>query len=264
MTELEMLESMFPSTDELRIEEPSVIHEIENYMRKESVNIPPFLDIIINLTVDNAKIELSISLPHEYPNIEPDIYIRNQKLNKTQHANINRDCTDYMKQRINGEPCIYSVISWIMDNFSNYIAVEQITEVPVIKARDDRLVRYWIYSHHIYSKTKRREMLNLAQKLNISGFCMPGKPGVICIEGEASECDDWWATIKSLPWKRIFCKATEECKKMRFQGFEEVTFQPNGLRSNHCDLGEFGKYLDKHEVGYIFKELFGVEAKNNS
>ena len=42
--------------------------------------------------------------------------------------------------------------------------------------------RYWIYSHHIYSKIKRRNILDMSREYDVTGFCQPGKPGIICVE----------------------------------------------------------------------------------
>jgi len=44
--------------------------------------------------------------------------------------------------------------------------------------------RMWLYSHHIYSKYKRKDILNWATELKLHGFSMCGKPGIICLEGE--------------------------------------------------------------------------------
>jgi hypothetical protein len=46
--------------------------------------------------------------------------------------------------------------------------------------------RYWIYSHHIYSRAKRRDLQQLALEHRLTGFCHPGKPGVICVEVSVS------------------------------------------------------------------------------
>ena len=43
--------------------------------------------------------------------------------------------------------------------------------------------RMWIYSHHIYSKFKRRDIIAWANELTLNGFSMCGKPGMICVEG---------------------------------------------------------------------------------
>lgn len=264
LSELEMLESIFYNPGELRIEDINALNDIKNFVNGSTTLLPPFLDIIINLNIDNAKFELCANLSHDYPEVEPDIYIRNSKLNRTQHAKLNKDLTSYISSLDRGEPFLYSITLWVQENALEYIVPEEV----VTKAEEckDELVRYWIYSHHIYSKTKRREILNLAQTLKLTGFCMPGKPGVICVEGSSTDCNEWWQTIKAMNWKRIFLKISEECKEdssfLKFKVFEEVAFQSSGNKCNHMDIAELHRYLETHNCSYIFKELFGVDDKN--
>lgn len=73
-----------------------------------------------------------------------------------------------------------------------------------------------------------------------------------------------------MTWKKIFCKVIEEDKEeeegkfLKFDKFEEVVFQNSGSKFNHMDMGELFKYLEDRHLGYIFKELFGVDAKSGS
>lgn len=39
------------------------------------------------------------------------------------------------------------------------------------------LSRLWIVSHHIYSKKKRKTIIDGAKSMNLRGFMKPGKPG---------------------------------------------------------------------------------------
>ncbi|KAF2893084.1 hypothetical protein ILUMI_13088 [Ignelater luminosus] len=268
LSELEMLQSMFYNPGEIRVDDLVALKEITDFVNGDTAIIPPFLDITINLMIENTKFELCINLSHEYPEVEPDIYVRNHKMNRNQHAKVNKDLTDYIIQLERNEPCIFSAISWLQDNANNYIEPESET-VPTKVEENEDLVRYWIYSHHIYSKSKRREILDLAHTLKITGFCMPGKPGIICIEGAAKDCNEWWQAIKSMNWKRIFCKISEECKEdkdlfLKFDNFEEKVFQNSSIKCNHMDMGELFKFLEDHKCGYVFKDLFGVEAKTSS
>lgn len=268
LSELESLQSMFYNPGELRIEDINAVTEIENYVNNKTSTVPPYLDFTVNLLLDNSKFELCVNLPHEYPIVEPDIYVRNHKQNRTQHAQINKDLSEYVSGLERGEPCIFSAISWLQDNAQQYVNNEE-DGTPQKISKSDNLVRYWIYSHHIYSKTKRREISNLASVLHLTGFCMPGKPGIICVEGAESDCNEWWQTIKSMNWKRIFCKVTEECKNesdtfLKFKTFEEVVFQNNSIKCNHMDMGELHRYLENHSCDYIFKDLFGVNPKSPS
>ncbi|XP_022920182.1 RWD domain-containing protein 2A [Onthophagus taurus] len=257
ISEMEMLQSMF-NPGELKIEDPKALEEIKQFLNDPTDKTPPFIDFTINLEIATNKYELCINLPHEYPEIEPDVFVRNNKINRILHTKLNKDLNEYLSKCV-GEPCIFNAVSWLQEEGLNYFEEEEKVEEKEIKIREDKLIRYWIYSHHIYSKTKRKEILNLANDLGITGFCMAGKPGVICVEGFKGDCDEWWSRIKSMNWKRIFCKVTEDAKSKKFNNFEEVSFTNHGMRANHMDMGEFYKYLERYQCAYIFKDLFGVD-----
>jgi hypothetical protein len=85
----------------------------------------------------------------------------------------------------------------LQENASQY-HVEFAKPDPAVKLSDENdkfFARYWIYSHHIYSKIKRREILDLANEFSITGFCLPGRPGIICAEGLAGDCNEWWQKV---------------------------------------------------------------------
>lgn len=259
LDEIEMLESIFPK--EFKFEEGTNSDCLRNYLEGKTNDPPPFIDFTINVTNDQAqKFEMCVTLSQDYPNALPDIYLRHSEMSRTQASALNKACCDYLATLERGEPCIYSAVVWLQESAQNFT-----TNIVETKSDDgvnssEKLVRYWIYSHHIYNKTKRREILYLAGRLNITGFCMPGKPGIICVEGHESDCSQWWASIRSMTWQKIMCKVTEDAKSRRFQTFQEVPFQTHGSRSNHSDLGELYKYLQQHQLEFIFKELFGIEG----
>ena len=132
---------------------------------------------------------------------------------------------------------------------------------------EEKFSRYWIYSHHIYSKVKRKNILDLAGQFCLTGFCLPGKPGVICIEGLTRNCADWWSLVRSWNWQRLSVKVqedftTEDLDSNRLFGkFEEIGVVKNTERSNHMDMGEFQRYLESHNCQWIFKELFSIKER---
>ena len=75
----------------------------------------------------------------------------------------------------------------------------------------DVFTRLWIYSHHIYSKVKRRDMLELARDCAVTGFSLPGKPGIICVEGPAANTADWWKRVS----ERRHCRGVVGCASGR-------------------------------------------------
>lgn len=174
LSELESLQSVFYNPGEIKVENPTVLYDIKNFIASNSPHIPQYLDLVITLTIENLKFQLCVSLPHEYPFTEPEVFVRNHKLNRTQHIKLNKDLLEYVSSLERGEPCIFSAISWLQDNGYEYVDVTENTSKEKSK-NNDKYVRYWIYSHHIYSKTKRKEIVDLAQQLHIRGFCMPGK-----------------------------------------------------------------------------------------
>lgn len=169
---------MFYNPGEIRVEDMCTLSDIKNFVNGRSTYLPQYLDLTINLLVEKLKFELCVTLSHEYPYAEPEIFVRNHTLNRPRHVQLNKDLCDYVSGLERGEPCIFSAVSWLQDNAQGYV---EIKEKPALQAsaKDDRYIRYWIYSHHIYSKTKRREIVDLANLLHISGFCMPGKLGLI-------------------------------------------------------------------------------------
>ena len=102
------------------------------------------------------------------------------------------------------------------------------------------------------------------KEFQLTGFSMPGKPGIICLEGSERNVNEAWSVIKSWNWKKINVRLqeggnSEVHASRRFASFEEIGFVKGGeTRDHHMDMGEFHKYLEQHDCGYIFKELFGV------
>lgn len=142
------------------------------------------------------KYEVCVNLPHDYPATEPDIFVRNDKLSRNQQHTLNSDLAKFISTLDRGEICICSAISWLQENASHYCVPVKPEPVVSIREEDDNLfTRYWIYSHHIYSKIKRREVLDLAHEFKITGFCLPGKPGIMCAEGSARDCNEWWHKV---------------------------------------------------------------------
>lgn len=270
LSELESLESMFCNPGELRVDDVEALTLIKEFVEKSTDEIPPNLDLIITLLIEDVKFELYVNLSYDYPNVTPKLFVRNHKLNRIQHTDINKNLNEFITAMERGEPCIFSAISWLQDNANNYLDVLVApTGEDSNNSKNKKLVRYWIYSHHIYSKTKRREIIDLANHLKLSGFTLPGRPGIICIEGAHSDCEEWWQIIKLMNWKKIYCKIIEEDTDgleeqfRKFQGFSEVVFRNTGVKCTHMDMGELLRYLEEHQVSYIFNEIFGLEAKSN-
>ncbi|KAJ9601056.1 hypothetical protein L9F63_000791 [Diploptera punctata] len=279
LSELEMLQSMFSNPGEFSVYDHSVIADINEFVDGKSTVYPPQLDFTISLFIDKAKLEVCVNLPHDYPANEPDIYVRSDKLDRNQQHTLNSDLANYISTLDRGEICICSAISWLQENASRYhvesnpIANTEPT-VNLNDENDSNFTRLWIYSHHIYSKVKRREILDLANEFNITGFCLPGRPGIICAEGLARDCNEWWQKVKCMNWKKIMCKKKEITNinsnsidsLRKFPTFQEISFDCGKSKSMeyHMDMGELYRYLAEHNCSYVFKDYFGVDGRTST
>ena len=222
---------------------------------------------------------MTCSLSHEYPRTGPDIFLRCTQLSRSEHQRLCEKLALYIGELDRGEICLGSVIQWLEENTEDHIRASQ-TEVAIHKPTNTQqpgteniFCRMWIYSHHIYNKVKRKDILEYAHDLQLTGFCVPGKPGMIVIEGLNRNVEDFWQRIRRMTWKRIVMKEKEDQEiaegktvddYRKFEGFEEKWFEPRqvkGRRGAHMDRGMLFQYLDEHGFGYIFPIYFEVSGK---
>ena len=145
--------------------------------------LPQTLNLSVKLDCEGQTVELAVSLPHLYPaEAAPEVYVRSDHFSRTSQARLNSDLQAHLaSQTESQEACLLSVISWAQDHQHLYLATadkpQEEEEAPVAGRTEEKFSRYWIYSHHIYSKVKRKNILDLAAQYCLTGFCLPGKPG---------------------------------------------------------------------------------------
>ncbi|XP_071597561.1 RWD domain-containing protein 2A [Heliangelus exortis] len=275
LLEVEMLLSMFPKKGEINLDEDAVPC-VQRYLRNTGGVLPPQLQYSIAVDVGEAKVkvELQVQLPHLYPHVAPQLFARSNALHRQQQLQLNAGLASYISSLDSGELRVGEAVQWVKDNSLPYLensksSSESVPEEPAAK---ETLHRMWIYSHHIYRQELRRKIFDCAKKLNLTGFCLTGKPGVICVEGLQKYCEEFWRDIRYPNWKHISCKHVENIETegsidniRLFHTFEDLQFEAHGdygLRNDyHMDLGQFLEFLKQHQSGHIFQILFGVEGK---
>ncbi|KAK9521155.1 hypothetical protein VZT92_020984 [Zoarces viviparus] len=252
LAEIELLSSMFPTREELDVTDQLALAELRDYVEgSASTDSPPSSrpQFFIKQKLDTASMErtdvvLSCAYPSEYPSVLPEITVRCAGLSRAQQTKLHTDLNAYLMENCQGE-----------EVFS----------------------RLWIYSHHIYNKTKRKNILEWSKELGLSGFSMPGKPGIVCVEGSHSTCEEFWSRVKVLTWKKIMIRHREDIPLDRqgedsravgsidslrkFTGFEEAMFDPHGNRGNHMDLGQLYQFLNEKGCCDVFQMYFGIEGR---
>lgn len=269
LEEYELLKSIYSMPGEFQSDNPALITVIEGFLNGTRSSVDEKLDFRIKIQMtEKVKVELSVILGKLYPSNElPMFTVRTNSLNKMQETKIKRAIANYIETEVDkSEPYIFQIVSWLQDNIDDIVMTSPSDElvVPSDDIQDIPVVyeRVWIWSHHIYSKLKRHDILKLCKNYVLSGFMWPGKPGVICIEGPADNIQEVLRTIKSWQWQKIKIIKVENShhdKFLRFSGFDEILTSNDGGDDVKMDSGMFFKYLDAHKSSYMKRELFGFD-----
>ncbi|XP_028857141.1 RWD domain-containing protein 2B isoform X2 [Denticeps clupeoides] len=275
LAELELLCSMYPGEEELLLPDPAALADLRDFVEGRSDSAPRSRPhFLITLQVDTVPVTLSCSYVSKYPAVLPEVSVRCPELSRAQQTQLHSDLFGFLQENCCGEVCVLSILDWLKENVPRY--ADRGSSAPAPRIEDcstplqQTFSRLWIYSHHIYNKSKRKDILDWAKELQLSGFSMPGKPGVVCVEGLQPLCDEFWARVKCLTWKKIMvrhredvCVETPDCVDVlrKFDWFEEAVFDPHGTRGNHMDLGQLYQFLSQRGCGDIFQMYFGIEGK---
>lgn len=231
-------------------------------------------DIFLHSPPDQVKIATSVhcSFPRNYPlSANPRVRVICDGASNNSHINFDTKLAEYISCIEVGEQCMVDIIQWIQENIQKYIQTNSQYSKPAKQptqsaVTDSTSSRIWIYSHHIYSIVKRKNILNWAEELKLTGFSLPGKPGIIHAEGSINCVDEFYSRLKALNWKRLSCKLKEDFGsespsiERKFSDFQEISFDPHGNRDYHMDLGKFFQFLKNHGLEDNFEILFGVKG----
>ncbi|XP_039985796.1 RWD domain-containing protein 2B [Xiphias gladius] len=290
LAEIELLTSMFPTREELELTDPLALAELLGYVEGSApADTPPPSrpQFLIKQKLDAASrgktdVVLSVAYPSEYPSVLPEITVRCAGLCRAQQTQLHTDLNAYLMENCQGEVCVLSALDWVKDNLQLFIneslsAASAPKKEPSSPRTRGVFSRLWIYSHHIYNKSKRKNILEWSKELGLSGFSMPGKPGIVCVEGPQYACEEFWSRVKVLTWKKIMIRHREDIPLDRqgedsrtvesidslrkFTGFEEAMFDPHGNRGNHMDLGQLYQFLNEKGCCDVFQIYFGIEGR---
>ncbi|TGZ58541.1 hypothetical protein CRM22_009576 [Opisthorchis felineus] len=273
-SEIELLKSMFQPGEELIFEDTE---GLDSWMAENQRTIGFVLKL-------REEVELTVHLPPGYPSgdstnpVLPSVTIRLLPCSKAFGVNerilSSRFNTWLEEVARTGEPVVCSAIEWIQSELeaqqlgrgqqnSTDPAIEQLSasaDPPHLDAGDAEksIVCLWIVSHHIRSPIKRRLILEWAAELNLTGCCMPGRPGLVIAEGEAHKADEYWSRLRNLQWKHIQLRDREVIGKEGYRcrrfpdGFEELFL---AHQSRFQWLNQRGVSSDQ------FKLVFGIPGR---
>lgn len=263
MNEIELLRCCYPSADEFYLDDLEAFDQAKDFLNDKLDNIQRNLRFIIklHLTDIQTNIELQFIYPILYPELPVDIHLRTY-FSRECHDKFNELVKKFSEDKIvNQQPYVMDFLSWIQDHQDLFRVSSTTTTMKESQATKQVYARLWIYSHHIYNIEKRRHIVHWANEHRLNGFSLPGKPGIVCIEGDESDVDDYWTRLRNLTWKKLQIKEKEilaDKTQLCFTKFEELNF----LLDQHGkgDFGQLYQYLQERQLEKMFYLYFGFDG----
>lgn len=188
LSEVEMIQAMYPEKGAVVLDNVLILQDVRNYLDQQGP-APANVAFTVKLgwieqdnsveedaADDPIMFELHCNLPREYPNISPELFVRCDILRREEQKDLNIKLTEYANELINlGELCIVPTLQWIQGNLSSYIDSSLVlsnkssAKEPVKPEGESKLSRLLLYMHHIYSKTKRKVIVEWAEELKLTG-----------------------------------------------------------------------------------------------
>ncbi|RHZ86230.1 hypothetical protein Glove_53g10 [Diversispora epigaea] len=191
----------------------------------------------------NEESWLNVFLPERYPEINPECYFSSDKANRQFWTLVNEEIETNLKERKKGECCIFDLYQHIKSflqfnlNFNNDLDNNNDND------NNDKnsvkkiilICRILIWTHHLLSLEKRKNICQWAEELEIWGYSKPGYPGIIIAEGLYDNVQEYVSRLKNLRWQAITVRSEET------ETFENYDDDDNNVSLKKDDYKEYLK-----------------------
>lgn len=301
----DLLSSMFYGEGELEIDEEnlalllSLREHLESSPSSESTLALRNLHIVISLAVgDSRTLALTVVLHLRAAVAVSDISSGDSKresplvglsikhpswLSRTSYEDLLASLPPYIGSIGSGVQDVEDGRDWLMQTIEHLQSesttsklLTQPTSIPPPPiptsspgiSMDELVTRAWFYLPSLSTRSKRTDILTLAQDHSISGFVLAGKPGLLCLESSLPLGPDTFiARIKTESWadipahqKKITERFRESGVKRAFEGMSEVTemIKTRGARANRGDMGEVRVFLEEKGLKGALEVVLGA------
>ncbi|PKC07103.1 DUF1115-domain-containing protein [Rhizophagus irregularis] len=218
--ELSLLIAMFVDNefqwigDENQIESWKSIIDNFNLNQTTIRNLEEIPQFRFRLSLDINNSWLNVFLPLRYPKVQPECYFSSDNVNKQTWTEINFEIEMKVKElNANGECCIFELYqhtkSYLTEKFSQYTLSDYDDNKNEKEKASLQLSRILIWTHHLLSLEKRKNICQWAEELGLWGFSKPGYPGIIIVEGLNDRVHEYISRLKSLRWQAITVRSEQ-------------------------------------------------------
>lgn len=116
------------------------------------------------------------------------------------------------------------------------------------KVVEVKIARCLIYFHHIMSATKKKEIVDNAVALRLSGIAKYGFPGIVIVEGEIDNVYEYIKCIQRLRWQQMVVRGEEiDTVRIDTDDCEQQNSKFSTSRGNYlvCDVVDSHRKMGK-------------------
>ncbi|KAF8461703.1 hypothetical protein BDZ91DRAFT_850925 [Kalaharituber pfeilii] len=190
--------------------------------KQESKNLKQCPKFGIRLTSDYA---LTITLPPGYPSVElPRMFLEcGETVARTEREKLRAEVKSELDKFQPGFPLLDTLIPTISSLLpckpSEQGAKQDTTpQVGNSATCQQTISRAVIWSHHIRSPHKRRDIVTWSKELRLDGFSRPGWPGAVIVEGDQRNVHEFIVRLKGLTWQALQVRGEESGTERLLEG----------------------------------------------
>lgn len=201
---LQLLQSCFPLEGELTVLSPTAaLHAYATHvdLPSSSAHLLPDIQCLLTLSIHSCPVVLAIRLPthsvlsgetaRATVTVQQPGWLARGEHTKLELALAQAEEGDILE-------LIDLARASLEDLHTAYVAAGETVEP--IEETDQEEVRVWFWFQSLSTRAKRDEMVAWAPEYGLTGWCLAGKPGLLCVEGRAKKVDEYMAEIKGRSW----------------------------------------------------------------
>ncbi|KAK0389038.1 hypothetical protein NLU13_2614 [Sarocladium strictum] len=283
--QVDLLMAMYPGDDDIEMDGTSkeVLEKLKSSLEEGTLPTPesaPQIYMHLSLPIEEdcdppeqkiLKLELRIPFFTEKEDAGsdalPKVHIRVQ-----QPTWLHRAATTELNAEVSGgTDDLFSALQSIQDSALRVLKESKASETSnendaEVEGGAKPLVRVWFYFPSISTRSKRDDFIINAPYYKITGFLCAGKPGLLCLEGDSEQIDEYMRFIKTESWGDIPAHHKKVSERYRepniqtrvFKDMQEITDmvgERRGQRGNRGDMKVIEQWLVDRGVGDAFAKV---------
>jgi hypothetical protein len=278
--QIDLLLAMYPDEIQLETTSQEIIDNLRN-MEDGGTYPPPagspsvsmLLKVVVSedTTLSEQELELDLTFPFIYegthmPEDPPQVKVRVR-----QPSWLSRAATADLMTDLPKDDDLLGTIEHIKEAAAQQLEQAETTAHNLASQNQSSagagpMVRVWFYFPSISTRSKRDDFIIHAPSYQLTGFLYAGKPGLLCVEGDSQNIDDYMKFIKTESWGDIPAhhkKVSERYRETKdvqrvFPNMTETTDmvgERRGQRANRGDMKAMEEWLTERGLGDAFAKV---------